>query len=313
MRWIVIALSALLGLAWSRTAQAWGDDGHRLVCEIAYQRLTPTARREVNRLLTANPAIQAVQPLGNQLGWACTYPDHPGAGGYGRRLSDHYVNYPRSLAVVGANSGCGLAATCILTAIARDQRILRSATQSDAERGWALVYLGHWLGDIHQPLHVAYDDDKGGVEVRTSGTACRNVLHSAWDFCILSTHYFPGTDQDNPPTVQAVRGLATAWNREITAVQQARWLKARPWQWAAESNRYARTALMQYCFMGRGGCRYSASFLTWAEGRTESRPVVAIDGSYTRWALPIIRERIKQAGVRLANMLNRSLDPAYRP
>lgn len=311
MRWTLIALTPFLGIAWSTPAHAWGDSGHRMVCEIAYQRLTPTARREVDRLLASNPAIQAVQPLANQFGWACTYPDHPGQGGHGRRSGDHYVNYDRALAAISSSTGCGAAESCVLTAIARDIGILSSRTQSTAERGWALVYLGHWIGDLHQPLHASFKDDEGGNEVNTSGSGCRYGLHSAWDTCILTNRHFPGSNQNNPPSIDTVQTLATQWSAGITSGQRRQWLRSRQaWQWAAESYRYARDPLTGYCIMGEGGCRYSVEYLTWASGR--SRSPVRIDETYMTRAMPIIEERIKRAGVRLADVLNRALDRRYR-
>jgi hypothetical protein len=37
-------------------------------------------------------------------------------------------------------------------AIAWDRKILADKSKSDAQRLSALKYLGHWIGDLHQPL-----------------------------------------------------------------------------------------------------------------------------------------------------------------
>ena len=40
------------------------------------------------------------------------------------------------------------------------------------------------IGDIHQPLHVSFADDRGGNFIREAGP-CVNSLHTVWDTCII--------------------------------------------------------------------------------------------------------------------------------
>src|SRR6185503_831706 len=106
-RWLWAGLALTCAVGWSSQAFAWGDSGHRTVCEIALRNLTPTARSEVTRLLHAHPAILGANPLNAEYGWACTYPDHPAANGPPRRSPEHFVNYPRTLIAVTDAAGCG--------------------------------------------------------------------------------------------------------------------------------------------------------------------------------------------------------------
>ena len=48
----------------------------------------------------------------------------------------------------------------------------------------ALKFLGHWVGDLHQPLHVSFEDDRGGNEIAVHGE-CSGKLHGAWDTCLV--------------------------------------------------------------------------------------------------------------------------------
>jgi hypothetical protein len=57
-------------------------------------------------------------------------------------------------------------------------------------------------------------------------------------------------------------------------------------------------------------CQYSAAQPAFSEGQI--RRTVVINAAYMDMAMPIIRRRISQAGVRLAHYLNLALDPAYR-
>ena len=87
----------------------------------------------------------------------------------------------------------------------------------------ALKFLGHFMGDIHQPLHVSFQDDRGGNSVDTTGV-CGSNLHSAWDTCLLKKAV--GT---NP------LAAAFALEAEITDADRAAWVAAGPMDWANES------------------------------------------------------------------------------
>ena len=297
--WILAAFLMLFGAS---PAMAWGDSGHRTVCEIALRNLTPVARAEVTRLLRAHPAILGANPLNAEYGWACTYPDHPAADGPPRRSPEHFVNYARTLMAVTDASGCGGAPLCVVSAIAADFATLRSPAASDVQRAAALVYLGHWLGDIHQPLHSSYRDDQGGNEVNSNGL-CTNNLHSTWDTCILQTRALAGGR-----SIEDVRALAAGWGGAVTDVDRAQWLSSQPWQWSAESYAVTIRPEVGYCVMVQGACQYSATQMSMATPRRGVRA----DAAYMDWAMPIIQRRITQAGVRLAHLLNLALDPAYR-
>jgi len=307
LRCLPALVVALFSFLWSAPAAAWGDSGHRTVCEIALRNLTPAASSEVARLLRANPTILGANARNADYGWACTYPDHPAEGApapLARRGAEHFVNYPRNTLAVTAATGCGGAPQCVISAIMADYDVLRSAAASDAQLGAALVYLGHWFGDIHQPLHSSFRDDQGGNEMNVSGL-CTSNLHSTWDTCILQAR----TTGSNP-SIGSLRTLAATWSGSATDVERAQWLSSVPWQWSAESYAVTLAAETGYCVMVQSDCRYSATQAVWAQG--QPRRSVPIDAAYMDRSMPIIRRRITQAGVRLAHRLNLALDPAYR-
>ena len=49
---------------------AWGDLGHRVICQIAFQELNDKARTEVMRLIALDATFDSSTD-------ACTWPDHP--------------------------------------------------------------------------------------------------------------------------------------------------------------------------------------------------------------------------------------------
>jgi hypothetical protein len=206
---------------------------------------------------------------------------------------------------VTASTGCGVTATCVVSAIPAEIAILRSAAATPADRAAALVYLGHWLGDIHQPLHSSFADDRGGNEINVS-RLCTSSLHSAWDTCILQNRSGLGAGA----TPEAVRAFAATLSEAVTDQQRAAWLSSSPWTWSAESYAIALRPDVGYCVMIQQACRYSASMPNYGEGLPKRG--VPIDDLYADRAWPIIRERVTQAGIRLAHELNLALDPSYR-
>jgi hypothetical protein len=304
MRKLIFVFVFVLGFAWTSQAKAWGPSGHRTVCEIAFLNLTPTARAEVTRLLSIQHVIFTQAPRNRQFGWSCTYPDYPVNGGPQRRGAEHFVNYARTLMQVVQTSGCGAAAQCVITAIRDDFDKLRSTSLGDADRMVALIYLGHWFGDIHQPLHSSYQDDTGGNDVG-SASLCVGKLHWTWDSCVIQQLVYNNV---NEPSVDTVQTLAANWNQLVTSAERAAWVSSEPWQWSAESYAVTIRPDVGYCVMVGPACQYDAARLTF-DGR--QKRTVDIDADYQTMAMPIIEGRILRAGIRLAHYLNRALDPAY--
>jgi hypothetical protein len=73
---------------------------------------------------------------------------------------------------------------CVVTAIKKDFEVLSSNNASQAQKLASLKFLGHWVGDIHQPLHVSFEGDRGGNNILVTGE-CGYNLHSAWDSCLV--------------------------------------------------------------------------------------------------------------------------------
>src|SRR5689334_18858800 len=54
-------------------------------------------------------------------------------------------------------------------------------------RGPALKFLTHYVGDIHQPLHIGCKKDKGGNSIEVQLFSRRTNLHAVWDDGIIKT------------------------------------------------------------------------------------------------------------------------------
>src|SRR3954468_10699019 len=161
MRRVALAIVALLTL--SGNAWGWGDHGHKVVCEIAFRLAMPDTRARIRRLIRNDQAFDVFSD-------ACTWPDHPR-----RRASEHFVNLPRNAEGLTSDA-CPLAPKCTLTAIENDVAVLSSTAARPVDKLAALKFLGHWVGDLHQPLHVSFEDDRGGNEITVHGE-CHGKLH----------------------------------------------------------------------------------------------------------------------------------------
>jgi len=154
------------------SAFAWSDLGHRVVCQIAYEELKPEIKARVDALIAIDPKFRTFAD-------GCTWPDvFPR-----QRPPEHYVDLQRSAKGIEPQRPCPLADRCVISAILNDTRDLAlSLDVSDQLR--LLKSLDHWVGDIHQPLHVSFDDDRGGNLIAIEGV-CRFNLHAVWDACII--------------------------------------------------------------------------------------------------------------------------------
>jgi nuclease S1 len=160
---LIWTLSTLPGSAF-----AWGTQGHHVIASLAFAQLTPTARAEVDRLLALEP--------GETLMTISTWADehrNPASAPW------HYVNFPRDSCSYNAERDC-LGGQCVVAAIERQVAVLSSKAPDD-KRLTALKYVVHLAGDVHQPLHAGYQDDKGGNTYQLQAFMRGSNLHALWD------------------------------------------------------------------------------------------------------------------------------------
>jgi S1/P1 Nuclease len=81
LRLIVTLLLVSNGL--SRDCWAWGDQGHKVICEIAFRLVQPNTRAEIQKVIGTDERFSSFSD-------SCTWPDHPR-----QRASEHFLNLPR--------------------------------------------------------------------------------------------------------------------------------------------------------------------------------------------------------------------------
>jgi hypothetical protein len=272
MKWLVVVVltivASVAGVA--QDAWAWGDEGHKVVCEIAFRLVQPSTRAEIKKLISTDERFTSFSD-------SCTWPDHPR-----QRASEHFLNLPRDSDGLHSES-CPGASACVVTAIKKDFEVLSSNNANQAEKLASLKFLGHWVGDIHQPLHVSFEDDRGGNGILVAGECGASNLHSAWDTCLVVKAV--GVD---------VAAAATDLMKSVTPAKIEEWTHTDPKDWANESFAIAEQAQTQYCVRQGASCDHPSG-------------KVQIDAAYVVTNAPIIREQLQKAGVRLAHMLDAAL------
>lgn len=168
----VMALVLLACLAGAQPGLAFGAVGHRVVAQIASWQLQPSVAREVRRLLEGGSLVEA-----------STWADEVRGEEQYRYLSPwHYVNLDPQ---TGRFEGCPEAG-CVVDALGSAVRALGDRDRPDAERRLALRLIAHFVGDVHQPLHVSHAEDRGGNRIVVDFFGEEWNLHSVWDTGIIS-------------------------------------------------------------------------------------------------------------------------------
>ena len=262
----LLAMLAFILLGSGGEACAWSDLGHKVICEIAFRLVQRDTQAAINRLIQLDSEYKTFSD-------SCIHPDHPRI-----RRDEHFLNLPRDSKGLTSDE-CPLADACVLTAILNDLKILKAKEQDDASKLIALKSLGHWVGDIHQPLHVSFLDDRGGNTIRTSGQ-CPGNLHAVWDNCLVL--YSVG-----PEFSDATTALLAA----ITPEMKAEWNASVPRDWANESFAIAEAASTMYCTMHGLSCDMTSSTLD-------------VSAPYLEANEPVVKQQLQKAGVRLARLLD---------
>ncbi len=211
MRVFLRFLLLLAVLCAAKPALAFGPEGHQIVAGIAWRELDPAARAHVAALLGG----EAMMVL--QSNWADEIRDQrPGTAQW------HYVNVEIGVPGYDAARDCRFG-DCVVAQIPRDAQILSDAKMPQAARAEALRFLIHFVGDIHQPLHVADRHDEGGNKFFVIWHGKRISLHKIWDTDVVLTL---GTDSER---------IADDIESRLTPQQRKDFSAGTPADWANES------------------------------------------------------------------------------
>lgn len=282
----LLCCAATLGLA-APLAMAWGPEGHAIVADIAQRHLDSAAAAQVADLLR----LEGLDRLDQIASWADQHrKEMPGSGGW------HFVDIPLAADAYDAARDCARD-YCIVAKLEHSTRILADRSVAPAARLEALKWVVHLVGDIHQPMHAVDHDDKGGNTVQVQFFGVGTNLHSVWDGRAIEHELGLRLGPNYSIDHAAVQAAAMKLDAQVTPAERARWapagslatLDARVVGWADESHRLAQQ--VAYTDLAK------PSGIAWSE-------------RYQAKAWPVIRTRLEQGGVRLAELLDEALGAA---
>ncbi len=168
----------ILSVPW--IAKAWGPVGHGAVGLIAEKTLSPQVRAIVIDLLAGQDFAQAgvwADTIKNTPPWIHGKPYH---------FADipQGTNYFQNLATMNSQQR---SLGDVVRGLSKAEDILRNPKTSKLEKTYALKFMFHFIGDLHQPMHVGYPTDKGGNTIPVSWFGTPANLHAVWDSLILTT------------------------------------------------------------------------------------------------------------------------------
>jgi hypothetical protein len=273
---------ALLIAALPSPALAWGDYAHRLIASIAKAELTPAARAEVRRILAQGAAVDTLTCPLVTLEDASVWPDCVRALGDRFAFSApwHYQNIDICQPFdIAANCPDG---NCVTAQIPKQLAIVADRSASPAARAQALAFVVHFVGDVHQPLHIGSKNDFGGNAVLAAFGAKspdRMNLHRIWDSDLAERAL------TEPPAVTT----------RISAETRRAHARGDVADWARESWELSRTIAYPNL----------RDFPDTCPARSTVRALV--DAPYVAAATPVVKTQVARAGVRLAMLLNGAL------
>lgn len=296
-----IIFAAMVACA-ATQVHAWGCDGHQIVAQIARKQLTAKALEQADRLLRNNPmdddlsrfcASQGLSRFVDASTWA---DDVRETSQFAKSAPLHFIDIPRADTSGNVAASCPVDG-CVTKAIAEEIATLKNSSASGPDKANALRFLIHFMGDLHQPLHCADNNDRGGncvmVKRVTSSSNAKKKLHSVWDTAFVQ-QVMNGRSVRTTAT-----GLSNQFSSEIgTWKSGAVNLDA----WALESHKVAED--VSYGKLPGGIPIETPANPPIDKCPVPAKPTITLNAPYRTAAKNAIAPRLAMAGTRLAMVLN---------
>lgn len=255
----------ILTLLISANCFGWGQKGHDTVAYIALQHLTPVTLSSLDSLLDNKSIVYWANWLDN----ASHTPE------YAYTKTWHYKNIDADMTFENAPK---IEEGNIVDAIYEQVEVLNDNKLEKKDKALAVKMLVHFLGDIHQPMHMGHASDRGGNNHIVKFFNKPSNLHTVWDTKILeSAHAWSHTE----------------WQRELDRLNKEEEdtfvMNGTPDIWGKET--------------------YEISKKIYDATPQDTN----IEYSYIAEWTPTIELQLEKGGLRLADILNSIFDPSYIP
>ncbi|CAL9153961.1 unnamed protein product [Musa hybrid cultivar] len=268
---------------------SWGKEGHYATCKIAEGLLTQEAITAVKMLLPD----YANGDLASLCSWADEIRHNPRWRWTGPL---HYIDTPDFKCNYDYCRDCHDFARrkdrCAAGAIYNYSTQLSYYGLPTSEQKYnlteALLFLSHFIGDIHQPLHVGFTGDAGGNTITVCWYRRKTNLHHVWDNMIIESALKKFYNLNLAVLVETLRtNILEDWSADIPS-----WAVCESNQTVCPNLHASESILL--------ACKFAYRNAT---------PGSTLGDEYFLTRLPIVEKRLAQGGVRLAAVLNRIFVP----
>ena len=220
MRFLLFCFCFLFFASSHLNANDWGKNGHRAIAQIAESYLTNNARDAIEKLL-AGETLASVSTFADEIRSDSRYDEFN---------TWHYVNvdFDRTYEEAEKNP-----AGDIIQGIQTCIKKLNDPTTAKEDQVFYLKILVHLLADLHQPLHLGLEEDRGANDIKVKWFGKSTNLHRVWDtnmiesynmsFTEMAYHKFPFSE-DEASVMQD--GDVLAWFEETRILTQEVYLSA---------------------------------------------------------------------------------------
>ncbi len=329
---LVILLATMLPVK----TMAWGNEGHKITALIAYALLTPRAQSNVNAVLQGRK-IDAIATWPDDVKRAslpnkvCTVPGAPGCNPNYRpetvqwHFADISINSDGHFDPQGDYCRASRYGDCIVPAIEGFRDILnRSSNRAFAKNNDeqkrklhdALSFIVHFLGDIHQPLHCADNNDAGGNSVLVTWQGEPKYtwddvwnLHSVWDEYLVDRNIalMPMGKRTYAAYATALVNKLSSEERNYAQLRSTIILSGQTETvvaWAEASHALAKSS--SYALPSQKVKTSTRGLQKLRNG--QPLDIIVLDDNYFKTNMPVVEKELRLGGARLARILNEIYD-----
>ena len=167
-------------------SSAYDNVGHRIITDIAYQNISKKTRKQTDKVL-------GIRGIVYESSWA---DEIRSDSKYKHSYQWHYQNLKDNMTendLMDLINNPTKEGEHLFYAIETMINRLK-ANKEDAE---ALKFLVHFIGDLHQPMHLGRFDDLGGNKISLNWFGKSTNLHSVWDGKITEGRNMSATEYSN--------------------------------------------------------------------------------------------------------------------
>ena len=162
----------------------WGITGHRTVGEVASRNISEKTSNSIKNLLE-----------GESLSYISNYADDIKSDKRYQVYNPwHYANMKVNETYYSSEKNVE---GDVIQAIKKCIELLKSKKTSKDDRRFYLKLLVHFVGDIHQPMHLGEKRDKGGNNIKLKWFGENTNLHRIWDSDIIDSSKMSYTELTN--------------------------------------------------------------------------------------------------------------------